>query len=254
MSKIHVCFFQSWTLLFSFSYLFLLFREAAEDDNSSGEEWDDYFDGIEIVNEETLFNDFSRDEVWKQWSLAFGSKLSENFQFRVRRTGITYADVGMKRPSFFYNLTFPEDAIKLMVDETNRFADRKRSLERHARRWAPVTVLEMRAFLLIHQIMSVSPKSLISQYWSSSKVHHNEVVAALLPLSRFEQILRYLHVSNTYEEDVPEHGKDKLIKIRRYLDLLLHAWQGAYVPGKELTSSTGRLPQRICRSFNSVTC
>lgn len=109
---------------------------------------------------------------------------------------------------FFQFLT--EEAIQLMVDNTNLYSVQKTGKS------VNVTVEEMKSFIGMQIVMGIVRMPRYEYYWSRELRY--PAVADVMPLKRFEQLRRFLHVVDNDTFD--EHSSNKLFKIQPLIDLV----------------------------------
>lgn len=136
----------------------------------------------------------------------FDSIQLENKQFMPSRT----------RPVIYFSQFFDHIVIDLIVQQTNIYAEQKRS---HG--WSSVDVPEIKAFLGIIVLMGLHPLPTIDLYWSSDPFFRVEEVARVMTCKRFKKILENLHLNDNSK--MPSRGTpdyDKLYKVRPLLETL----------------------------------
>ena len=92
-----------------------------------------------------------------------------------------------------------------------------------------VTVEEMKAYVGITILMGVVCLSHIEQYWQTSHELLRQPLANIMSLTRFQQIWRFLHLSDTTQQKPaghPEHNK--LFKVRPLVGLLQNSFESLY--------------------------
>ncbi len=94
---------------------------------------------------------------------------------------------------------FTIEAFDLVVEETNRFALQCRSqhISAHTRPWHNITREELMAFIGMILYMGIARLPNMELYWSSKHELIRQHVAEVMPLDRFQQILRYLHLNDS---------------------------------------------------------
>ncbi len=92
---------------------------------------------------------------------------------------------------------FTDEVWKLIVTETNRYAATIVGNTAHARPWYGVTVEEIKAFFGIVIMMGILKLPQLELYWSTKHPHISTPgTSSVMPLVRFEQIFRFLHLNN----------------------------------------------------------
>ena len=107
---------------------------------------------------------------------------------------------------FFQFLT--KAAIQLMVDNTNLYSVQKTGKS------VNVTVEEMKSFIEMQIVMGIVRMPRYEYYWSRELRY--PAVADVMPLKRFDQLRRFLHVVDS--DTFAEHSSNKLFKIQPLID------------------------------------
>nr|CAI5823526.1 unnamed protein product [Callosobruchus analis] len=180
------------------------------------------------------------------WGPVTGKNL-KSFHFDASSCGVpteVKAHLVDKSPYQFYKFFVADHIIKLMVTETNRYA--QQTLENaylsrfsRLRKWKEVTAEEMEKFLGIIFWMGLNKKPKLSDYWSKKIIYENKV-KYVMSRNRFELILRMWHLSNN--QQCP--GGDRLFKIKQLIDLPLERFQSAIIPAKDLCIDETMVPFR----------
>src|SRR5678815_2289785 len=90
-------------------------------------------------------------------------------------------------PASLFELFFDDEVIEHMTSMSNLYASQ------HSRQLG-VTSEEIRLMLSILLISGYVPLVNRCMFWESSEDTHYEAVSSALPLNRFEELLRFLHV------------------------------------------------------------
>ncbi len=132
----------------------------------------------------------------------------------------------------------------MIVTETNRYAETIVGNTAHARPWYDVTVEEMKAFLGVVIMMGILKLPRLELYWSTKHPHiSSPEISSVMPLVRFEQIFRFLHLNNnTLYIPYGSDGHDRLFKVRKLLDLVVPLFQSEYVIHQECTVDEAMIP------------
>ena len=96
-------------------------------------------------------------------------------------------------------LFLPDEALDIIVCNTNDYAEAKGALTEAAQRrdtpWRPLTRAELKIWLGLLTYMSVIRISRIDEYWSTSAEMPYHGSTAFMSWNRFQSIKRYLHVA-----------------------------------------------------------
>jgi len=148
----------------------------------------------------------------------------------------------------------------ILVTETNLYAKQKRSavIVRHwlqhrirrrrgstlayqrvkSRPWKDVTKRDLRIFFGIIMHKALLFNSGMSTWWSEDSMYSDgSKFTRLMSQTRWQQILRYLHASDstklpTQQERDGGAAVDKMYKLRAVLDVAMAAWRADYNPSK----------------------
>jgi Transposase IS4 len=112
-------------------------------------------------------------------------------------------------PASLFQLFFDDEVIEHMTDMSNLYASQ------HSKQLG-VTSEEIRLVLAILLISGYVPLVNRRMFWESGEDTHNEAVSSALPLNRFEELLRFLHVCDNNNLD----ASDKMAKLRPLFDML----------------------------------
>lgn len=133
----------------------------------------------------------------------------------------------------------------LLVEETNKYAAQCRSPQtaRRPRPWSDVTKEEIKAFVGMLMVMGICRLPRIEKYWSTSHPLFTPQLREVMPLVRFQQIYRYLHLADSSAQ-VPygQPGYDPLFKVRKYLDLVTPKLESEYNLHEHLSVDEAMIP------------
>ena len=149
-------------------------------------------------------------------------------------TGINVNARNLKSCLDFFYLFFTQEVWHLLVSQTNLYAEQKRGPTESSVSY-PVTESEMKAWISIYLNMGLITKPNINCYWSTNPVLSTPFFPAVMPRTRFLQILRYLHFADN--SCSPPHDSadyNKLYKIQPFLDLGIARVQEVYTPDRQL--------------------
>ena len=165
----------------------------------------------------------------------------------LSNVGLTCEIPESPEPIDFFNMLFDDDFWQIMVNETNRYAQRKidnDNLKPHSRfrSWKPVTYEEMKIFFALVISMGLTKKNDISDYWSTEEVLSTPLFGKSMSKDRFLLILSNLYLADN-ETAIPrgEPGHDKLHKVRPFISMI-KANFGKYDPEQDLSFDEGTCP------------
>ena len=108
-----------------------------------------------------------------------------------------------RTPSSFFELFFDDAVIEHITQMTNMYAMQNS-------KQLGATASEIRLTIAILLISGYIPLANRRMYWELSEDVHNEAVSSAMPLNRFEELLRFIHVCDNTNLD----ATDKLTKLR----------------------------------------
>lgn len=125
----------------------------------------------------------------------------------------------------------------LLVTNTNRYAQWIRSQqEKEGRAWEPVSKEELKTFVGVELLMGILHLPSLEDYWQTKSQFVSVGLSSVFSKTRFEQTVRFLHVSDReaeLEKDDPNY--DRLQKVRPLLDLLGPKLEELFDLGKNIT-------------------
>ena len=109
------------------------------------------------------------------------------------------ANIDTSHPIELFRLAFTDEILDTIAKHTNDYAtlhpppaDAKRP-----RSWHPTSRAELYSFLAIQIYMGVHPETELADYWNTADdLPKHQLISGCMALKRFEQIDRYLHVSD----------------------------------------------------------
>ena len=140
----------------------------------------------------------------------------------------------------YLELYLTEEILKSIVTETNRFS--KQFFETTAQTsytelWQPVDVPEMKVFFGLCILMGIVHKPSLPMYWSKDELFSTPIFSKVMRRDRFYLILKFLHFNDnedpTYDKD--DENRDRLHKLRPFVDKLRERFQKVYTPGPNLS-------------------
>ncbi|XP_017759466.1 PREDICTED: piggyBac transposable element-derived protein 4-like, partial [Eufriesea mexicana] len=144
------------------------------------------------------------------------------------------------KPIEYFELFFDSTLWSLIVEETNKYSDYSRSLSRELESfetqvWAPVTALEMKAFIAVLLEMRITRRPNIRSYWSQNS-RTIPWFRRMFSRNRFQQILKYFHLVDNSLCFPPSHEKyDPCVKFKPLVEHANRVFKLHYKPHKELS-------------------
>ena len=132
----------------------------------------------------------------------------------------------------FFNITFGNDIMELIVEQTNLYAEQNPPSARY--KWYDTTVSEMYLFLGIIIAMGVHFLPSFTDYWSSDSLLGIPRICAGMPIDCFKALLHCMHINdNTKAVPRSQPGYDRLHKLRPMIQRLQETWRTCYHPPQE---------------------
>ena len=124
------------------------------------------------------------------------------------------------RPVDYFSLSYPDEVLTLMVEETNRYAmqyldstcDFLQSSPLH--KWYDSSVEDIKAYLALQIAMGLCQKPSLEDYWSTYWITFTDF-ERVMPRNRFEILLTFLHF-NDITKQIPngQEGYDRCLKFK----------------------------------------
>ena len=143
----------------------------------------------------------------------------------------------------FFELYLTETILESIVIETNRFAEQflrdnpDKVSNKYMKIWEPVDVLEMKIFFAMAILMGIIHKPSINDYWSTDDVLATPIFSKVLSRDKFKLILKFLHFNDNNDPnfDPNDPDRDRLHKVRLFLDSIRKRCQKVFSPGRYLS-------------------
>lgn len=120
---------------------------------------------------------------------------------------------GTNGPCEFFDRMFPEDIVKLLVEQTNLHA-----MQNRTRHWQDTDAIEIRAFMGVLIAAGLHSLPEIRMCWSTDSLFRIQPVADVMSRSRFMKLLGNLHVADNSQAPGRQNPYfDKLYKFRTLL-------------------------------------
>lgn len=140
-------------------------------------------------------------------------------------------------PLQVFQILLPDDILQVVVSQTNLYAQQvlsKGGLKKSSRvkLWKPVTLMELKNFIALTIFMGLDEKPAIADYWAKRGIFHNYVFRSIMPRNRYQIIRRFLHFADNSKWDPTNPNRDRLYKVRGFIEALLENFQSTYWPSK----------------------
>lgn len=161
------------------------------------------------------------------------------------RTGIQKNIADDVTPLDVFNLLVDEDILRLIVTETNRFAEQllvSKRKTKHARhnKWTPTTVDEIKKFLGLTMWMGLVRLSSLADYWANQGIYKQYIPSTIMSRNRYQMLLSMLHFNNN---ETIQKG-DRLAKIEPLCTVLERKFKELFFPGEDIVIDETLVPWR----------
>lgn len=129
----------------------------------------------------------------------------------------------------YYQLFVSDDLMNHFAAQTNLFA------EQYIDANPNLPPYSVKTFIGLLLVMGVMKKPSLAMYWSTDPLFQTPLFGAIMPRNRFLLLLKFFHVNNN--NNAPSRNdphRDRLFKIRPFLDELFEKFQTVYTPGPSL--------------------
>lgn len=168
--------------------------------------------------------------VERQWSKHdLPASKSQRFDWNVPDIDLSNLP---KDPVRLFELFFDEDVFELITTKTIQYA---RSKGNHT---FTTTAGEIQSFIGILLISGYTSVPRRRMYWSYDKDIHNEAISSAMSRDRFDEIQRYLHLSDNNQLD----PNDRFSKVRPLLDLLNERFLLYFIKQQNLSVDESMVP------------
>ena len=143
-------------------------------------------------------------------------------------------------PIHYFNLFFTDDLWKTITINSNQYAafQQRQNIEERRREWRDLILDELRVFVGATIYIGVHQELQIKDHWNiDSKSGPIHPISYHISLRRYEQIKRYLHISNT-EEDIRQQysSTDRWwYKLEPLASSLQRSFSQFYIPGSKVS-------------------
>ena len=149
-----------------------------------------------------------------------------------------YETLGLikQTPYSLFSLFFSSDLLRIVAENTNLKANKKYSRDsKEQRRWHDTSAAEIGAFLGILLYMGLARMPRITDYWNTtSNFAIHEMITQAMSLKRWEQIKRFLKISNPYET-IDTRGPDWWKKLEPLTTDFRKPSKKYWIPGSHLS-------------------
>jgi hypothetical protein len=187
---------------------------------------------------------------------------SSNVDFVRSRDNFTGPEPGLKScrsagvpmPHAIFDLYWTDDVVDRIALETNRYAravlppvGNELPRTKGGPKWLDVTHSDIRGWMGICILMGCKRLPSVRQYWMRSQPFlYCELIASIMTLGRWEQIMRCLHLvdNNTIVRDVADPRFDRIAKTRWLVEMFVKVSKEIYNLEREITVDECVIPYK----------
>lgn len=142
-------------------------------------------------------------------------------------------------PLQIFSLLVPDSILGEVVFQTNLYADQviaaaKLKNKSRINNWTEMTLEELKNFIALTVFMGLDEKPAIEDYWAQSGIFHNYVFPSVMSRNRFQLIRRFLHFADNRQWNPNDENRDRLYKVRKFIDTLIANFQSTYWPSRNV--------------------
>ncbi|XP_017795067.1 PREDICTED: piggyBac transposable element-derived protein 4-like [Habropoda laboriosa] len=145
------------------------------------------------------------------------------------------------KPIEYFSIFFSFSLLSTMVTETNRYAHQflssNNTLKRHSRakKWKPVTIVEMKAFITVLLEMGITRRPTMMSYWNTGS-RQIPWFGKMFPRDRFLLIIKFFHLVDNTTLAPPGHPDyDPCGKFCFLVDYANKIFREQYTPHQQLS-------------------
>ena len=141
-------------------------------------------------------------------------------------------------PYNLFSFFISSNLLQIIANHTNLKADRERvQVTKHQRLWYPTNLSEIGTFLGTLLYMGYTPMPRIRDFWIvNPKLAIHSIILKSMSRTRWEQIRRYLKISNPIEDDkVNTRGPDMWKKLEPLITEFRVNSQRYWTPGSHVS-------------------
>lgn len=157
------------------------------------------------------------------------------------KSGPKHAPPSDSKAIEYFNLFFTHDLWLFIVNETNRYATdflnshQIMSPQARAKKWKPVTIMEMKAFVAVLLEMGITRRPNIFSYWAKNS-RHIPWFGKMFSRNRFQLILKFFHLVDNTNLFPPGHKNyDPCAKFQPLVEHANLKFRYHYTPHQELS-------------------
>ena len=143
----------------------------------------------------------------------------------------------------YLELYMTDHIIEHLVNETNRYADQfiannlEQAQNSYIKHWTQVTVTEIKKFIGVLLLMGIIYKPTTHMYWSTDELYSTPIFSEVMNRDHFHLLSKFLHFNDNKDPgyDPKDDNRDRLHKVRPFLDLMRMQMRTVYSPGRELS-------------------
>ncbi|KAG7354197.1 PolC-type DNA polymerase III [Nitzschia inconspicua] len=198
----------------------------------------------EVLGDYWQDGEFIPSEVPEEMFQKFTERFSSPRRPGERRTGLQVSEGMANSPIKAWRLIFTTAILERIVKHTNKYGQKKLSLD-----WTPIDKAELTDFIAVLFVMSIQKrKDKPSNWFSSNPLLESPVAKKITTGRQFQKMLRYLHCCDPDQNATSDDGEyDPSYKILEFKNSLEKRWAALFVPHQELS-----LDETLLRAFGRM--
>lgn len=177
---------------------------------------------------------------------------THNFGFQ-ELPGLKHCPPRNSSPVTYFRLFFTTAILENFVKYTNLYADQfifanRDSFKEYSRskKWKPVTVLEMQAFISVLINMGLIKKPTIYSYWWTGSSQYIPWFGRMFTRNRFQAILQFFHLVDTRNLPKPrEPNYDPCARFNPLVEHVNRLFKFYFTPGQNLSIDESMISTKI---------
>ncbi|KAG7364663.1 transposase IS4 [Nitzschia inconspicua] len=186
----------------------------------------------EVLGDYWQDGEFIPSEVPEEMFQKFTERFSSPRRPGERRTGLQVSEGMANSPIKAWRLIFTTAILERIVKHTNKYGQKKLSLD-----WTPIDKADLTDFIAVLFVMSIQKrKDKPSNWFSSNPLLESPVAKKITTGRQFQKMLRYLHCCDPDQNATSDDGEyDPSYKILEFKNSLEKRWAALFVPHQELS-------------------
>ena len=143
----------------------------------------------------------------------------------------------------FVEVYLTDEILTHIVNETNRYAHQyleenpEKADNTYPSAWTDTDILEMKKFFGLVILMRIIHKPNLPMYWSTDSQYHTPIFSKIITRDRFYLLQKFLYFNdnNDLNYNPNDDERDRLHKVRPFMEMIRERCRKVYYPGKQLS-------------------